>query len=194
MRRRGLAKRIAYATYAPPDWPAAAETMGQLARSQPTRDAILEYLTEPRSVREIALHIDRSRETTGSHLTDMRRRGLIKRVGYGVYALPYSPMPEYPSGSLVRPGTRSAPRSWIPDRAAHRARDRSAHRSFSGDRRTDILPACSRRGLIKRVGYGVYAPRTCRCRQNQWEHRSRRDRVARARDRRRRHALALARY
>jgi hypothetical protein len=88
MRRRCRVKRIAYAVYAAPDWPAPAETMGPSAKSPLTRAAILAYLTEPRCVREIALHIDRSRETTGSHLTDMRRSGLIKRVGYGLYALP----------------------------------------------------------------------------------------------------------
>ncbi|HKM61290.1 MAG TPA: hypothetical protein VJY39_02255 [Acidisphaera sp.] len=156
MRRRGLTKRIAYAVYAPPDWPAAAETMGQLARSQPTRTAILEYLTEPRSAREIALHIDRSGETTGSHLTDMRRRGLIKRVGYGVYALPDSPTPEYPSGALVRPGTRRAAiLAYLTE--PRTVREITLHVDCSG-RMKEQLAAMNRRGLVKRVGYGVYAP------------------------------------
>ena len=156
MRRRGLAKRIAYAVYAPPDWPAAAETMGQLARSQPTRTAILEYLTEPRSVREIALHIDRSRETTGSHLTDMRRRGLIKRVRYGVYALSDSPMPEDPSGALVTPGTgRAAILAYLTE--PRTVREIALHIDQSVLTVTGHLSAMQRRGLIRRVGSEVYA-------------------------------------
>src|SRR5208282_6499101 len=104
MRRRGLAKRVGYGVYAPVDWPEAAETSA-LARSRPIRDAILEYLTEPRAVREIAMHIKRGAWATDRHLRNMRRRGLIKRVGSGVYALPDAPIAEEPSTARVRPGT-----------------------------------------------------------------------------------------
>src|SRR5271165_5851478 len=157
MRRRGLVKRIAYAVYAPPDWPAPAETMGQSAKSQPTRTAILAYLTEPRSVRQITLHIDRSSDTTRSHLTDMRRRGLIKRVGRGVYARSDSPMPEYPSGSLVRPGTsRAAILAYLAE--PRTVREIALHIDRSGPTTNDHLAVMNRRGLVKRVGYGVYAP------------------------------------
>ena len=156
MRRRGLVKRIAYAVYAPPDWPAPAETMGQSAKSQPTRTAILAYLTEPRSVRQITLHIDRSSDTTRSHLTDMRRRGLIKRVGRGVYARSDSPMPEYPSGSLVRPGTsRAAILAYLAE--PRTVREIALHIDRSGPTTKDHLAVMNRRGLVKRVGYGVYA-------------------------------------
>jgi len=155
MRRRGLVKRIAYATYAPSDWPAAAETMGQSAKSQPTRTAILEYLTEPRSVRQIALHIDRSRETTGSYLTDMRRRGLIKRVGYGVYA----PV-DWPEAAETSALARSRP---IRDAILEYLTEPRAVREIAmhirrGAWATDRhLRDMRRRGLIKRVGSGVYA-------------------------------------
>ena len=61
-------------------------------RPQPIRDAILAYLSEPRFVRDIALHIRRPVPTTTGHLAAMRRRGLVKRIGPAVYALPDSVM------------------------------------------------------------------------------------------------------
>src|SRR5208337_461223 len=155
MRRRGLAKRIAYATYAPPDWPEAAETMGQLARSQPTRTAILEYLTEPRSVRDIALHIDPSRETTGSHLTDMRRRGLIKRVGYGVYApVDWPEAAETSALARSRP-IRDAILEYLTEPRA--VREIAMHIKRGPWATARHLTDMRRRGLIKCVGDAVYA-------------------------------------
>src|SRR5271165_488307 len=157
MRRRGLAKRIAYATYAPPDWPAAADTLGKLARSHTISDAILEYLTEPRTVREIAVQIDRPGRVVPDHLTVMRRRGLIKRVGAGVYALPSSPLSEEPS---ERSASSLAIRASILEYLTEprTAREIGLHINRAWRPTANHLTGLRRRGLIKRVGYGVYAP------------------------------------
>ena len=55
-------------------------------RPQPIRDSIIAYLSKPRFVRDIARHINRPVPTTTGHLAAMRRRGLVKRIGLGVYA------------------------------------------------------------------------------------------------------------
>jgi len=55
-------------------------------RPQPIRDAILAFLTEPRSARAIADHIGRPVPTATGHLAAMRRRGLVLRLGFAAYA------------------------------------------------------------------------------------------------------------
>lgn len=55
-------------------------------RPQPIRDAILAFLTEPRSARAIAAHIGRPVPTATGHLAAMRRKGLVRRLGYAAYA------------------------------------------------------------------------------------------------------------
>lgn len=55
-------------------------------RPQPIRDAIMRFLTEPRSAGEIAEHIERPVPTATGHLGAMMRLGLVHRVGYGTYA------------------------------------------------------------------------------------------------------------
>ena len=55
-------------------------------RPQPIRDAILAYLSEPRSARAIADHINRPVPTATGHLAAMRRRLLVIRLGYAAYA------------------------------------------------------------------------------------------------------------
>lgn len=59
-----------------------------LHRPQPIRDAILDYLTEPRRAMQIAAHIKRSTATATGHLAAMKRRGLVVSVKHGVYARP----------------------------------------------------------------------------------------------------------
>ncbi len=59
-----------------------------LHRPQPIRDAILDYLTEPRRAMEIAAHIERTTATATGHLAAMKRRGLVVSVRHGVYARP----------------------------------------------------------------------------------------------------------
>ena len=54
-------------------------------RKQPIRDAILSYLTEARSAKQIAEHIDRKVSVATGHLRAMRVRGLVVRVGWGQY-------------------------------------------------------------------------------------------------------------
>lgn len=51
------------------------------------RDKILIFLSEPRSARSIAAHIERPVPTATGHLAALRRRGLVQRLGYAVYAL-----------------------------------------------------------------------------------------------------------
>jgi len=55
-------------------------------RPQPVRDAILNFLTIPRSAGEIAEHIDRPVPTTTGHLRAMIQCGLVRRIGFGTYA------------------------------------------------------------------------------------------------------------
>ncbi len=54
-------------------------------RKQPIRDAIMAYLTEERSAKQIAGHIDRKVSIATGHLRAMRMRGLVVRVGWGQY-------------------------------------------------------------------------------------------------------------
>ena len=55
-------------------------------RPPPIRDKIIAFLSEPRPVAAIAMHIERSVPITTGHLGAMRRRGLVKRLGYATYA------------------------------------------------------------------------------------------------------------
>ncbi len=68
-------------------------------RPAPIRDAILAFLTEPRSARAIADHIGRSVPIATGHLAAMRRKGLVRRLGYAAYA----------ARRLRRPGTQFLP-------------------------------------------------------------------------------------
>lgn len=60
--------------------------MSGYRRPQPIRDAILAFLSEPRSARAIADHIGRPVPTATGHLAAMRRRGLVLRLGFAAYA------------------------------------------------------------------------------------------------------------
>lgn len=55
------------------------------ARKQPIRDAIMAYLTEARSAKQIAEHIERKVSIATGHLRAMGIRGLVVRVGWGQY-------------------------------------------------------------------------------------------------------------
>ncbi len=57
-----------------------------LWRPQPIRNAILAYLSEPRSAQAVARHINRPVPTATGHLAAMRRLGLVVRLGYAAYA------------------------------------------------------------------------------------------------------------
>ena len=54
-------------------------------RKQPIRDAIMAYLTEARSAKQIAEHIERKVSIATGHLRAMAIRGLVVRVGWGQY-------------------------------------------------------------------------------------------------------------
>jgi hypothetical protein len=54
-------------------------------RRQPVRDAILAFLVEPRSAKELADHIDRKVSVATGHLRAMRLRNLVVRVSWGVW-------------------------------------------------------------------------------------------------------------
>jgi predicted transcriptional regulator len=68
------------------DLAAACVVAGPPPRPAPIRDAILRFLTVPRSAAEVALHIERPVPTATGHLAAMRRLGLVKRVGRSAYA------------------------------------------------------------------------------------------------------------
>ena len=54
-------------------------------RRQPVRDAILAFLVEPRSAKELADHIDRKVSVATGHLRAMSLRNLVVRVSWGVW-------------------------------------------------------------------------------------------------------------
>lgn len=56
------------------------------ARPQPIRDAILRFVTAPRSAGDIAEHIERPVPTTTGHLRAMIRLGLVRRIAFATYA------------------------------------------------------------------------------------------------------------
>jgi len=62
------------------------ERAARLPRPQPIRDAILRFLTSPRSAAEIAEHIERPVPTTTGHLRAMIECGLVSRIAFGTYA------------------------------------------------------------------------------------------------------------
>ncbi|MBN9560470.1 MAG: hypothetical protein J0H14_07025 [Alphaproteobacteria bacterium] len=66
--------------------PAPSQSTRPWARAQPIRDAIQAFLTEPRTAKAIAEHIDRSVPAATGHLAAMRRRGLVRRLGFATYA------------------------------------------------------------------------------------------------------------
>ena len=55
-------------------------------RPQPIRDAIMRFLSQPRSAGEIAEHIARPVPTATGHLGAMVRLGLAQRLAFGTYA------------------------------------------------------------------------------------------------------------
>lgn len=86
MARTGQVARIGYALYGLPDATSSVPMAGRRpVRSQPIRDAILAYATEPRRACEIAAHIVRPIATTTGHLAAMKRLGLIVQTERGVY-------------------------------------------------------------------------------------------------------------
>ena len=64
------------------------------------RDEIIAYVSEPRPVAEIAVHIERSVPITTGHLPAMIRRGLMKRLGYP--RIPFPAMCAPASASMSR--------------------------------------------------------------------------------------------
>ena len=85
LRARGDVVRVGFAIYAAAGWRGGNVTLPR-SRPQPIRDAIMAFLTEPRSARAIADHIERPVPTATGHLAAMRRRGLVRRLGYSAYA------------------------------------------------------------------------------------------------------------
>lgn len=100
------------------------------ARPQPIRDAILRFMSQPRSAGEIAEHIERPVPTTTGHLRAMIERGLVRRIAFGTYAL----------SDYAGPDVR------IPQRRSQSTREmRSTLRAHLGNR-------CSVQGLHLRTG------------------------------------------
>lgn len=54
-------------------------------RRHPIRDAIMAFLTEPRTVKQIAEHIERRTSTATGHLRAMHKWALIVRLRWGVW-------------------------------------------------------------------------------------------------------------
>ena len=85
MTRAGQIARIGYALYGLPDTPAPSALAGRPVRTQPIRDAILAYVSEPRRACDVAAHIARPIATATGHLAAMKRLGLIVQTERGVY-------------------------------------------------------------------------------------------------------------
>lgn len=117
-------------------WPAVPPQL----RRQPIRDALLAYLKTPRAVADIARHIGRPVPTTTGHLAAMRRLGLVKRLGYAVYAVASY---QGPAPSWQRP----RPSQPAPVRATVRAALRDAI-TFAELVRVTGLPESDVRGAI----------------------------------------------
>jgi len=91
-----------------------------LQRPQPIRNAILAYLSEPRSAQAIARHINRPVPTATGHLAAMRRLGLVVRLGYAAYARADYAGPPCPStGSPAAPSALAC--SWQPNSSTRMA-------------------------------------------------------------------------
>lgn len=74
-------------------------------RPQPIRDAILHFVTQPRSAGEIAEHIERPVPTTTGHLRAMIKLGLVRRIAFATYA----------------PGSYTGPKIRLPQRRSESA-------------------------------------------------------------------------
>ncbi len=61
------------------------DTLVAAGRPQPIRDAILGMLTEPRTVKQIAEHINRRTCIATGHLRAMQAKGLAVRLSWGVW-------------------------------------------------------------------------------------------------------------
>ena len=70
-------------------------------RPQPIRNSILAYLQQPRTVTEIAAHIDRRACVVTGHLRAMRLRDLVVRLSWGVW-LRRDLCPNAPEHSTIR--------------------------------------------------------------------------------------------
>jgi predicted transcriptional regulator len=58
---------------------------GSAPRPQMVRDRLMAFLTEPHTVKEIAISIDKTTSTVTGHLRAMRRKNLVVRLGWGVW-------------------------------------------------------------------------------------------------------------
>ncbi len=90
-------------------WPEVPPAL-RTSRPQPIRDAILAFLSEPRSASAIAAHIGRSVPNATGHLAAMRRKGLVLRIGFAAYA-----RADYqgPPVAFYRWGYRRGPRTKV---------------------------------------------------------------------------------
>ena len=126
----GVVDRVSWRSGPQSDCTPLRQIAAKPTRPQPIRDAILRFLSEPRSAGEIAEHIERPVPTATGHLRAMMERGLVRRIAFGTYALA-----DY-TGPAVR----------IPQRRSQSTREmRSTIRAYLGDR-------CSVQGLHLRTG------------------------------------------
>ncbi len=158
MTRTGAVVRVAWSTYARADlYPAPPYP---ISRAQPVRDAILAFLTEPRQVNAVAVHVSRSKSAAARHLHAMQRTGAVVRASWETYARA-DPHPA-PSQPMQRPQPiRDAILAFLADQP-RQAEAVAAHIARSTATATGHLTAMRRRGLVVRVGWGTYA-RADRC-------------------------------
>jgi hypothetical protein len=75
-------------------------------RRQPIRNAILAYLTEPRTVKQIADRIGRRTSVATGHLRAMHAKNLIVRVSWGVWVR-QDKCPNPPDPATIRRSCRA---------------------------------------------------------------------------------------
>jgi DNA-binding MarR family transcriptional regulator len=85
---RDLVERVARGVYALPCGSGPFPRPSPSLSPSPTQDRVLAFVTEPKTLREIAAHCGKSRSTTGAALRALIRAGRLRRVGVALYAGP----------------------------------------------------------------------------------------------------------
>ena len=120
----------------------------------PVRDAILAFLSEPRTVAEATRHMGRA--SVKGYLNTLAHQGFVVRVGHGVYGRPgqgREGLPPRPVGD--RGVIRAAILAFLSE--PRQAFEIAAQIKRSIPNATGHLGAMARLGLVVRVAYGRYA-------------------------------------
>ncbi len=160
--RNGDLKRVGLNVYAPRDYagPVPERRAVGRARHGAQREAIMAFVSRPRTIREIKAHLRPPGRNLSRHIREMARLGDLKRVAPGIYApRDYAgPPPELWTIKRPRPGTqRAAIMRFVSQ--PRTIREVSEHLGYQVRTIGAQLVVLTRIGFLKRVAPGVYAPR-----------------------------------